>query len=131
MKIIVKILFICIGLSFLASCASIVTGTRQQIAVSTDPIDGAKCQLTNKHGSWSVPKTPGFVTVHRDFDDLDITCKKSGYKTANKQVKSYTRAMVFGNLILGGPLGGGVDVVSGAAYNYPEQIIVPMRKVAV
>jgi len=128
MKIIVKLLFICLSLSFLASCASIVTGTKQQVSISTDPVDGAKCQLTNKHGSWIIPKTPGFTTVHRDFDDLDIICKKTGHKTAHKTVKSHTKAMVFGNLIAGGVVGGGIDVVSGAAYNYPEQIIVPMRK---
>lgn len=128
MRIIVKMLFICSSLPFLASCASIVSGTRQQVAISTDPVDGAKCQLTNKHGSWIVPKTPGVTNVHRDFDDLDITCNKPGYQSAHKTVKSHTKALVFGNLIAGGVVGGGIDVVSGAAYNYPEQIIVPMRK---
>lgn len=41
-------------------------------------------------------------------------------------VKSSTKAMAFGNIIFGGVIGAGVDVATGAAYDYPTMITVLM-----
>lgn len=125
-KNIIKILPICVGLSILSGCASIVEGTHQQVSVSTTPVSKALCTLTNKRGSWSVT-TPGSANVHRDFGDLDVTCSKKHYY-GNVKVQSSTKAMAFGNALFGGVIGAGVDVADGAAYGYPEKIVVPMSK---
>jgi hypothetical protein len=42
--------------------------------------------------------------------------------------KSDTKGMVFGNILLGGVVGAGVDIATGAAYDYPEVIAVEMGK---
>jgi hypothetical protein len=39
--------------------------------------------------------------------------------------------MAFGNLLFGGPIGAGVDMASGAAYDYPNLIPVTMGKTQV
>ena len=115
----------------LTGCASIVSGHQQSVSVSTDPVKGAKCTLENNKGSWDVPSTPGNVTVKRSYENLNIECKKKGYGRAHKTVSSSTKAMAFGNILIPGlaVVGGAVDVASGAAYDYPQDIHLPIDKV--
>lgn len=117
--------------SLLTGCASIVNGTQQNVQVVTPPVTGASCLLSNSKGQWTLPSTPGVVTVHRAYGDLAVSCHKGGYAPANQTVKSKTKAMAFGNLVFGGAIGGGVDAGDGAAYDYPETITVPMHSAAV
>ena len=57
-----------------------------------------------------------------------INCSKKGYRPTFTQVSSKTKGMVFGNAVFGGLIGAGVDVADGAAYDYPNDIYVPMEK---
>lgn len=111
----------------LASCASIVDGTHQNLAVSTSPVTGAQCDLSNSKGHWTAFNTPSNVEVHRASTALQIMCKKPGYVPGQKVVRSETKGMVAGNLLFGGLIGGGVDVADGAAFHYPSQIHVSMH----
>ena len=43
-------------------------------------------------------------------------------------VKSSTKGMAFGNILLGGFIGAGVDMSTGAAYDYPDILVVDMGK---
>ena len=45
---------------------------------------------------------------------------------ATAVVASSTKAMAFGNILLGGVIGAGVDIGTGAAYDYPEVISVAL-----
>lgn len=110
----------------LTGCASIVNGTQQSVSVNTTPIAGATCSLANDKGRWYVNKTPGSVVVNRSYNDLRIDCRKPGLAHGFQSVPSHTKPMAFGNLVFGGVVGAGVDVVDGAAYDYPTDIFVPM-----
>jgi len=126
-----KKIIICTALLACASltgCASIVNGTSQPVSVNTAPIQGAKCCLKNNKGVWYINKTPGSVVVHRSYGDLTVTCSKKGYKTSSVKVKSHTKGMAFGNAVFGGVVGAGVDVADGAAYDYPSNVHVSMKK---
>lgn len=112
----------------LTGCASIVNGTKQPISVDTPPVQGAVCSLSNNKRTWYVNNTPGSVTVHRGYQDLEVTCKKPGYDVAVQRVKSTTKPMAFGNVIFGGVVGAGVDMANGSAYDYPVNMTVPMVK---
>ena len=59
----------------LSSCASIFTGTSQDISVNTPGCPSAQCTLANSEGNWSIDKTPGTVTVTKDSTTLVIECK--------------------------------------------------------
>jgi len=120
-------LLACVALN---GCASIVNGTSQPVSVDTAPIQGAKCALKNDKGVWYINKTPGSVTVHRSYGDLTVTCTKKGFKKSVAHVKSHTKGMAFGNAVFGGVIGAGVDVADGAAYDYPSNIHVSMKKKA-
>ncbi|MCD6047937.1 MAG: hypothetical protein K0S08_1584 [Gammaproteobacteria bacterium] len=112
----------------LMGCASIVGGVNQPISVTTTPIDGAKCSLENDKGKWYVNQTPGSVVVHRSYKDLDVKCHKDGYQDAETKVVSKTKPMAAGNILFGGAVGVGLDVVDGAAYDYPNEVKVAMNK---
>jgi hypothetical protein len=127
---ITKALLVSLFVLSMTGCASIVSGTKQPVSVTTHPIAGATCQLENNKGTWYIPATPGSVVVHRSYHDLKISCKKKGYKQAIKNVTSSTKGMAFGNVLFGGFVGAGVDVANGAAYDYPNEIHLPLNKKA-
>ena len=123
------LLTVCILTSgILTGCASIVTGHQQSISVTTEPTKGASCSLVNNKGTWYVPSTPGSVVINRSYENLNIECEKKGYSKSHKSVSSSTKAMAFGNILFGGVIGGGVDIATGAAYDYPQEIQVPIGK---
>ncbi len=106
-------------------CASIVTGQNQSVTIEVPDCEGANCKLTNDKGTWIV-KAPGSVTVQRAYGDLTVICTKEGFGSKTRVVQSSTKAMAAGNIIFGGVIGAGVDVATGAAYDYPTLITVPL-----
>ena len=110
----------------LSSCASITTGSNQSLSVNTEPDNEASCTLTNDKGSWYINHTPGTVTVNRAFGDMTVICKKD-QKSGVVKVKSSCNMTNAGNIIFGGFVGLAVDAGTGAGYNYPSIIHVPLR----
>ena len=112
-------------------CASIVSGHNQSLSVVSKHQDadhsGARCTLMNNKGTWFAT-TPGTVTVRRSFDPLTVTCTAEGIEPGTTKVKSTTKAMAFGNILFGGFIGAGVDVSTGAAFDYPEILTVHMGR---
>lgn len=113
-----------------SGCASIVSGTNQSVSVETrskegQAVMGANCKLTNNKGTWYMT-SPGSVVVNRSYEDLLINCEKENQAAGLARVKSSTKGMAFGNIIFGGVIGAGVDMASGAAYDYPTMITVLM-----
>jgi len=115
-----------VSLTLLTGCSTFVSGTHQSVAVDTVPFEGANCTLTNDKGAWKVT-TPGTVVVHRSYGDMVVDCYKKYHKKAELVVSSKTKGMLFGNAVFGGLLGGAVDAGDGAAYDYPNRIIVRMK----
>lgn len=123
-----------VAVTTLASgCASIVNGHNQSLSVQTrskagTQVSGANCKLSNNKGVWFLT-TPGTTTVHRSMQDLSLLCEKEGFDAGSVSSKSSTKAMAFGNILFGGVIGAGVDIATGAAYDYPELIVVEMGPV--
>jgi hypothetical protein len=105
-------------------------GTGQNLTVLTynqtnKDLNGAKCELTNDEGSWSVI-TPGSTMIHRSNKDLRVICTKEGHKEGRANVVSDTKANMFGNIIFGGGIGAIIDHNNGSAYAYPDTLKVVM-----
>jgi len=119
------------ALTQLVGCASIVSGSNQSISVETrnetGAVSGASCKLSNNKGTWFIT-SPGTTTVQRSFEDMSVRCDKGSEEPGIASAKSSTKAMAFGNVIFGGPIGVGVDIATGAAYDYPELITVFMGR---
>jgi hypothetical protein len=111
----------------LTGCASMTTGSNQSISVNTEPEKSASCELQNDKGSWFIPITPGSVMIHRSYGDLAVVCKKEE-KSGSTNVKSSAKGMTYGNILVGGLIGAAVDVGTGAGYDYPTMIHVPLTK---
>jgi hypothetical protein len=114
-------------------CASIVSGHNQSLSVTTNQggadVSGAKCTLSNDKGTWYLT-TPGSVMVHRSFNELSVNCAHDAYEPGVTMVKSSTKGMAFGNILFGGVIGAGVDMSTGAAYDYPTLVAVSMGQPA-
>jgi hypothetical protein len=112
-----------------SGCASIVDGSNQALSIQTvhgaHQVADASCTLINNKGTWFT-KTPGTVTIHRAYDDLNIKCEKDGYDAGLVTVKSSAKGMEFGNILAGGIIGAAIDMGTGAAYDYPTLITVQM-----
>lgn len=112
-----------------SGCASIVNGHNQSLSVQArskgEQVADASCKLSNDKGVWYL-KTPGSTTVRRSYEDLAVLCEKPGLEPGLTNAKSSTKAMAFGNILFGGVIGIGVDTISGAAYDYPDVIMVDM-----
>ncbi len=106
-----------------------ISGENQSVSVSTSGCPDSMCQLKNDKGTWYVPSTPGSVTVHRAYGDMTVVCKKEGYPDAATTVKSSTKGVIATNIIWGMflPVGAAVDAATGAAYDYPAEIVVAME----
>lgn len=104
-----------------------ISGTNQSLSVSTTACPGAKCHLKNSKGIWYVT-TPGSVTVHRAYGDMTVTCSKEGFPDTTAQISSSTKLATGANIAWGVfmPVGAGVDAATGAAYDYPAEIVVIM-----
>lgn len=117
-------------LTGLSGCAYFIDGSTETVQIKADngaaSIDDVQCTLDNKSGSWSVT-APGSVQVHRGSEPLDVKCAKDGFMPASEKVNAATNNDVYGNIILGGGIGATVDTVSGAAWEYPQDITVAMQ----
>lgn len=118
-----------LAISLTTGCASIVNGTNQPLSVETrlkgSTVAGANCKLVNDKGTWFVT-SPGSITVHRSGEDLSVKCEKDGIQPGVGAVKSSTKGMAFGNILFGGPIGAGVDIANGSAFDYPSLIQIEM-----
>ncbi len=109
------------GIACLGGCGTITQGIHEDIAVSTSP-PGAHCDLTKPDGTsaGSVDSTPGKVHVRKTKYDLTVTCKLAGYQDGTTYLHSGIATGTYGNLILGGGIGWGIDSAVGADNEYPS-----------
>ena len=121
-----SLLLLCFCAILASGCASITTGQNQSLSVETPGCLAATCKLSNDKGTWFVSSTPGSVTVQRAYGDMTVVCEKGEYKSKPFQVASATKAMAFGNILIGGFIGAAVDAGTGAAYDYPPALSVGM-----
>lgn len=98
----------------MGACATVVRGTSQDWAVITDP-SGAAVQTSN---GFQCAATP--CTFHMSRNSrFTATIAKPGYRTITAQIdhrfSQGGAAGAAGNVLAGGPIGLGVDVLSGAS----------------
>lgn len=113
----------------LGACSTIVNGSNQSLDLSTGAVAGANCILTGG-SNFKVNETfttPARVEVPRSKKALEMACSKAGYKDATETIYSKIEATTGGNLLLGGPIGAGIDAATGALYKYPETVVLEME----
>lgn len=112
------------------ACSTIVEGTEQSVAVNTDPT-GAECRLDRDGQTLGVVNpTPGSVTVSKGRQNINVFCSRDGFEDGAGTLPSEFQTMTIGNAVFGGIIGLGVDAASGAINEYPDSILVHLRREA-
>ncbi len=121
---ILRFLVFCLLFS-MTGCASITGSKNQPVSVTAIcegvQVQGANCTLTNDKNV-SYLTTPGTTLVQKSTSDLSVTCTKENVQSNPAIVKSTSNANIWGNLLLGGPIGAAVDAGTGAGFDYPPMI---------
>ncbi|OYW13276.1 MAG: hypothetical protein B7X02_02530, partial [Rhodospirillales bacterium 12-54-5] len=114
----------------LSACASIIEGSTDHINLTTNPPSSSSCQLTNSRGTVA-SYTPATVSIKKSKSDIDVVCTdpRNGARGQSKIV-SDIEAWDFGNILVGGLIGMGVDWGTGAAYDYPDSAVVTLMQPA-
>lgn len=96
----------------LSACASITRGTHEVLLIESDP-PGADVALSTGDGCL----TPCGLKLKRK-DGLHASITKDGYQTVeasvNTQIAGGGAAGMAGNVLLGGPIGAGIDASNGS-----------------
>lgn len=119
-----RLLAVLLLAALLPACATITSGTTQNISVITDP-PGATCQLLRDGGVLAIVNpTPGTVSVSKSSRDIAVNCTRPGRLSGVQNISPSIQAMTAGNLLIGGVIGLAVDAASGALSQYPPMITV-------
>lgn len=111
----------------LSGCASILSGTEQQINLATPKHKNAKCRITNDQGEWFCNNTPEIIKVKRSKENLIVTCEKEDL-IGESSVKPSFNSATLANVLAGGVIGLAIDYGSDAAYEYPSNIEIMLSK---
>lgn len=120
------------GALLFSGCATVTRGSSEQLMVQSVP-SSAQVKLSN--GFTGV--TPVSFTVPRK-GAIVVTVSKEGYETAQVEVTTHVSgagtAGFLGNALIGGVIGGGIDVATGAALSHtPNPVnvtLVPLKPAA-
>jgi hypothetical protein len=116
-----------LALAFLPACATITTGTDHTMAVVTDPA-GASCELRRGGDLVGViNRTPATVRFGKSYRDIAIDCAHPNAGRGTTTVSAGFQPMFLGNILLGGVIGMGVDIISAAGADYPSTAYVTIR----
>ncbi len=116
-----------IAATALTGCATVLSGTSQQIAIDTPGHDGAECVVASKDSGERSIVTPATIKVSRSKHDIQVTCNK-GCFTGAALIASNLEGTAAGNLLVGGVIGAGVDSATGALNKYQTQTSVAMTR---
>lgn len=108
---------------FLRGCASIISGTTQEMTFQSNP-DDVLVTISGK----VVGKTPTTVQLDKKSGQ-SVVFSKDGYKPITMQLESGLDNWFWGNILLGGFIGSTTDAISGAANKYsPNQYFVTLER---
>lgn len=110
----------------IVGCASIMTGGRSELNVSSYP-PGAKIFLNDR----SVGKTPTLVPIPgKKAANYKLRIELDGYQPYEIALTRRVSGWVWGNLLLGGLIGLAIDWATGGMYVFEPKHINPMLELA-
>lgn len=104
-----------------ASCASIITGSKDSITVDSSP-QGAYFTTNSGHSG----TTPSKITIPDDLD-LEVKYTLAGYQDAEAEVNSRMSAWILGNVLIGGIIGLVIDFATGNYQTHRDEVSVTLR----
>jgi len=112
------------SLLWLAGCASVLNESQQPIDVVAS-CNGmsmpAQCVAENAMGRWRFT-APAQIMVTRDRSALRVSCNLPFLGAQSAIARPGLQGAMAGNLLLGGLVGGAVDVATARGFQYPDEI---------
>jgi len=110
----------------LSGCATITRGTTDQIQIQSEPSE-ANAKTSLGHNC----VTPCTVTVNKK-DEFTVTIEKPGFQSQKISVVTEMgtggKTALAGNILIGGLIGAGADMTTGAAYDHtPNPVFVTLQ----
>lgn len=121
----------------LSGCASMKSGTTQQVKISSNPAGATvyTAMKTESNGQYTVTNkvavgvTPLTVTLSRKHGAVMI--EKEGYVPVDVALTTKMNPWVWGDILLTSPLSTSIDTSTGAAREYdPGEYLVDLKPVA-
>ncbi|QXP79033.1 MULTISPECIES: PEGA domain-containing protein [Winogradskyella] len=101
----------------LSSCATIISGSRQNVEITSEP-SSAKVYINEIE----IGQTPVQKNLRRN-QEYQLTLKLDGYKTYETKLEKKFNAWYIGNVLIGGIIGLVIDPITGAMHKLkPEEI---------
>jgi len=129
-----KLVALALSVSLISGCSSIVSKTDYAVAINTNP-GGANFYITNRAGQKvESGVTPSTVTLKSSAgyfkgETYTLVFNKEGYSEKSHTFTSSVDGWYFGNLLFGGVIGMLiVDPATGAMYNLPDRVDVPLSE---
>lgn len=108
----------------LSACASIVSGSHEEVTFNSNPDDA----IVRVNGR-TIGKTPITSSLKKKADQT-LVFEKEGYKPLTMQLETHMDPWFWGNIVLGGLIGSTTDGLSGAVHEYsPNQYMVTLQPV--
>lgn len=116
MKIIFKSILL-FSVLLLSSCATIISGSRQNVEIASEP-SSAKVYINEIE----IGNTPVQKNLKRN-QDYNLVLKLDGYETYETKLEKKFNAWYIGNIAFGGLIGIIIDPITGAMHKLkPEEI---------
>ncbi len=113
----------------LGGCASIVSGSTQEIQLKSEPSVPVTCEAQNGRGHYTANDKPGMLLVKRSQTRLNIDCKGEGYNGKYSE-QAGAEGWVFGNILIGGLIGLTIDGITGSMFSYDNALTIPLQPTA-
>lgn len=110
----------------LTGCASVMHGDEQRLSVEArcgHRAVPAQCTVQNSRGHWQFT-APAHLIIKRDSDALVVSCASPFFGAQTLTVPPSATLALAANALMGGVLGAGLDVMSGAGLRYPHTVVV-------
>jgi len=106
-------------------CAQVISGDTEEILVETSPKSAAQCTLQNGRGSWGVLSTPAKATILRSTTPLNVACRTAEGWNGSATIPSSVGALAYADAVT--VVGAAVETQTGAAYEYPNRLNIPLQ----
>ncbi len=120
-----RLAWVLLAASPLASCADIIEAQGPATRIYSEP-KVARCTLKGA-GFERLVHTPIRVVMPKSASPVTITCAAPGYRGSTHRLATDVNQSIATNLMFGTAIGIAIDIMSGAAEQYPSRILVHLE----
>lgn len=128
-----RLALVLLAASPLASCADIIEAQGPSTRIYSEPkvarciLTGAGQEAGQEAGFERLVHTPIRVVLPKSASPVTVTCDAPGYRSSTHRLVTDVNQSIAANLMFGTAIGLAVDIMSGAAEQYPSRILIHLE----